>query len=245
MDPPGHLPPQICIESHSNVNHSPIFYLKAYLHHTEPFWQMLDGSCVYSFLEGNNRQHIICARTISSWVRKILGICRGLCLQYPLRFYSVHGFGSWCFPGVHPADRWLSQSFYPSQTLFFLFTSPLWISTRIPCTMLSWALERWHLVGNCHKLTCIQSCSNVGPLGHSFPHCWANCSPMVCEVLSLDSWNYCSGERDLTAQHLPLSVCLIWLDWVRSVPPCGKESNITWQCLITLIYFHYIHGSAV
>ena len=33
----AHLPSQICIESHSNVNLCPIFYLKAYLRHTEPF----------------------------------------------------------------------------------------------------------------------------------------------------------------------------------------------------------------
>ena len=30
-DRPGHLPPQIRIESHSNVNLCPVFYLKAYL----------------------------------------------------------------------------------------------------------------------------------------------------------------------------------------------------------------------
>ena len=40
----GHLPPQIHIESHSNVNLCPVFYLKAYLRHTESFRKKPDGS---------------------------------------------------------------------------------------------------------------------------------------------------------------------------------------------------------
>ena len=48
-DHPGYLPPQICIKSHSNVNLCPVFYLKAYLRHTEPFRTKPDGSCVTSF----------------------------------------------------------------------------------------------------------------------------------------------------------------------------------------------------
>ena len=45
-DRPGHLPPQILIESHSNVNLRPVFYLKAYLQCTESFRKKLDGSWV-------------------------------------------------------------------------------------------------------------------------------------------------------------------------------------------------------
>ena len=45
-DHPGHLPPQVCIESHSNVNLCPVFYLKAYLRHTESFRSKSDGSHV-------------------------------------------------------------------------------------------------------------------------------------------------------------------------------------------------------
>ena len=45
---PGHLPPQICIESHTNVNLCPVFYLKAYLRHTEQFRMKPDGSYVTS-----------------------------------------------------------------------------------------------------------------------------------------------------------------------------------------------------
>ena len=62
-DHPGHLPPQI--ESHSNVNLCPVFYLKAYLRHTESFRKKPDGSRVSSLFLGNNRQHWpVCAKTI-------------------------------------------------------------------------------------------------------------------------------------------------------------------------------------
>ena len=37
MDQVVNLLLQNCIESHSNVNLCPVFYLKAYLHHTKPF----------------------------------------------------------------------------------------------------------------------------------------------------------------------------------------------------------------
>ena len=51
-DRPGHLPPQIRIESHSNVNLCPDFYLKAYLRHTESFRKKPDGSRLTSFFFG-------------------------------------------------------------------------------------------------------------------------------------------------------------------------------------------------
>ena len=44
----GHLPPQIHIESHSSVNLCPVFYLEAYLRHTESFRTKPDGSHVTS-----------------------------------------------------------------------------------------------------------------------------------------------------------------------------------------------------
>ena len=73
MDSLGHLPPQIWIESHSNVNLCPVFYLKAYLQHAEPLSKMPDGSLVTSQFLGKNRKHRpICSKTISSWVRKVL-----------------------------------------------------------------------------------------------------------------------------------------------------------------------------
>ena len=63
---PGHLPPQVHNESHSNSNLCPVFYLKAYLKHTESFRMKPDGSCVTSLFLGNNRQHWpVCAKIIS------------------------------------------------------------------------------------------------------------------------------------------------------------------------------------
>ena len=49
-DHPGHLPPQIHIESHTNVNLCPVFYLKAHLRYTEPFRMKPDGSHVTSLI---------------------------------------------------------------------------------------------------------------------------------------------------------------------------------------------------
>ena len=73
----GHLPPQICIESHSNVNLCPVFHLKAYLRCTESFRKKSDGSRVNSLFLGNNRQHWpVCAKTISSWVWKVLSVAK-------------------------------------------------------------------------------------------------------------------------------------------------------------------------
>ena len=73
----GHLSPQIHIESHSNVNLCPVFYLKAYLRHTESFRTKPDESCVNSLFLGNNRQHLpVCAKTISSWVRKVFCVAK-------------------------------------------------------------------------------------------------------------------------------------------------------------------------
>ena len=74
----GHLPPQIHIESHSNVNLCPVFfYLKAYLRHTELFRKKSDGSRVTSLFLGNNRQHRpVCAKTISSWGQNVLSVAK-------------------------------------------------------------------------------------------------------------------------------------------------------------------------
>ena len=76
-DRPGHLPPQIHIESHCNVNLYPVFYLKVCLRHTESFRMIPDGPCMTSPFLSNNRQHQpVCAKTISSWVRNILCVAK-------------------------------------------------------------------------------------------------------------------------------------------------------------------------
>ena len=75
-DRPGHLPPQICIVSHININLC-FFIRKAYLRLTELFRRKLDGLHVTSLFVGNNRQHRpVCAKTMSSWVRKVLCVAK-------------------------------------------------------------------------------------------------------------------------------------------------------------------------
>ena len=57
------------------VNLCPVFfYLNAYLRCTEPFRMKPEGvMCHFCFFLSNNRQHSpVCAKTISSWVRKVL-----------------------------------------------------------------------------------------------------------------------------------------------------------------------------
>ena len=72
----GHLSPQVHIESHSNVNLCPVFYLKAYLRCPESFRMKPDGSHVTFPFLGHNRQHWpVCAKTIS-WVRKVLCVAK-------------------------------------------------------------------------------------------------------------------------------------------------------------------------
>ena len=86
IDHPGHLPPQICIESHTNANLCPVFYLKAYLRCNEPFRKKPDGSCETSLLLVNNRQHRpVCAKTISSWERKVLSVAKAHVSPGPLQ----------------------------------------------------------------------------------------------------------------------------------------------------------------
>ena len=77
-----HLPPPVCIESHSNVNLCLVFYLKAYLRCTESFRMKPGGSNVTSLFLGNIRQHRpVCAKTISFWEGKFFVFLKHICLQ--------------------------------------------------------------------------------------------------------------------------------------------------------------------
>ena len=72
---PGHLPSKIIIESHSNFNLYPVFYLKVCLCHIKHFRKKSDGSWASSLFLSNNGLHLlVCAKMVSSWVRKIVGI---------------------------------------------------------------------------------------------------------------------------------------------------------------------------
>ena len=195
-DQPRHIPPQICIESHSNANLYPVFYLKPNLYCTEPFRKKLDGSCVTSLFLGNNRQHIqICAKRISSWVRKVLSIVRDMSLGT-----------LWDAAASIALAAGVSLITWPEFLLqldtIFLHISLLQMSTSILGSMLSWALVSSQLVGKCQTLTYINSYRYVGLSGHISPKYQANSSPIVCVVFAIDSTNYCSGKQGPTAKHL-------------------------------------------
>ena len=118
----GYPPSQIHTESHSSVKLCPVFYLKAYMCHTEPFRKKLDGLFVTSPVIGNNMQYkAIYAKTISSWVRNILCIAKAHTSLGSLRCHSIYSLGSWCFPGVHPEGRWLGQSSTPARHYFYTY----------------------------------------------------------------------------------------------------------------------------
>ena len=70
MDQIGHHLPRIHTESHSNVNHCPVCYLKAYLFHTEPFRKKSDGSELSSLFLGSNKQHMSVCTKINFFLAK-------------------------------------------------------------------------------------------------------------------------------------------------------------------------------
>ena len=195
-DRPGHLPPQICIESHSSVNLCPVFYLKAYLRHTESFWKKPDGSRVTSLFLGNNRQHRpVCAKTISSWVRKVLGVAKAhmslgslwgvaacAALAAGVSLVTILQAGDWTrvsMPARHYFSTYITMMDRHQDSVQACRAGPQWVGPL-------WvSVKHWLIL----------SLAYVGLLGRSSPQYRADSSPIVCAVLALDSWNYCSGEQ--------------------------------------------------
>ena len=150
-DHPGHLPSQIHIESHSNVNLCPVFYLKAYLRCAEPFRKKSDGSCVTSHFLGNNRQHRpVCAKTISSWVRKVLCVAKVHISPGSLwrgcRFCSLSGF---VFPWCPSCRQGTGLEFLHWLGTIFHLTLLLCISTRLLYSVPCWASVSGSFLGKC------------------------------------------------------------------------------------------------
>ena len=109
-------------ESHSNVNLCPVFIWSLF----ETYWTILDEAwwitCNFSFL-GNNRQHRpVCAKTISSWVSKVL--CIAKTHMSPGSLHRGCSLSSQSFLGVHSAVRWLGL-----QQLDTIFPSTLLLQT--------------------------------------------------------------------------------------------------------------------
>ena len=66
------------------------FYLKAYLKHTEPFRKKPGRLHVTSLFSGNNREHRpVCAKTISSLVRRVLCVAKA-----PMSLVYLWGAGA-------------------------------------------------------------------------------------------------------------------------------------------------------
>ena len=59
-----------------------------------------------SLFLGNNMQHQpVCAKTISSWVRKVLSVAKAhMSLGLSPGGCCFCSLSSWCFSGYHPAD---------------------------------------------------------------------------------------------------------------------------------------------
>ena len=163
------------------------------------------GFCETSFFLGNKRQHMaVCDKIISSWVRKVLSmakthmslgtVCGAATFVAGVSLLSILLAGDWA--------RVSTQLDTISQHI-----SLLQIGTRILCRLLSWALVSSELVGKCQTLTYTKFCRYFGLLGCSFLQYWVNSFHIVCMVLALDTWNYCSREQDPTAWSPILSVC--------------------------------------
>ena len=180
MDWLGYLPPQICVESDSSVNLCPIFYVKAYLQHTEPLRKKSNGSWVSSLLLGNNRHNMpVCTKMISSWVRKILSIAK---VHIPRCCPKCCSFGGLCYPGFHPARQVTRPEFLCQLDTSFPHVSLLQISSRIPYSVLNWDLvSRLHVAGKCKTLAYRRSCSVLG--------CWSIALPNTEQIVSqLSVW---------------------------------------------------------
>ena len=121
----------------------PEFYLKAYLQCTEPFREKLDGSLVISLFLGKNSQHRpVCAKTISSWVSKVLYIAKA-----HISPGSIQGAAaSACLVTGISLVFLHQQDTFPPTTL-------LQIGTRILCSMLYWASVSRHSPGKCQTLS--------------------------------------------------------------------------------------------
>ena len=161
-------------------------------------------SCLFL---GDNRQYmLVCAKRISSYVRKVLSMAKVYVYGYSLGCYGICSCGSWCLPDLHPAWQALGQSFYSRCTFFSTYVSTTyWQQDSVQ--HLSWTSQSFQFIAKCQILTYIKSCRYVELLDHNSPQYLAHSSSIVSVALMIDSWHYCSGEQGLTVQHL-LSVCL-------------------------------------
>ena len=105
------------------------------MRHTKAFRKKLDGLHVTSLFLGNNRQHRpVCAKTISSWVRKVLCVTKAN--MSPGFLQGSCSLSSCCFPGVPSCRQVTGKEFLHQLDTGFPCTLLLWMSTRILYSML-------------------------------------------------------------------------------------------------------------
>ena len=145
---------------------------------------------------GNNRQHWpVCAKTISSWVRKVLGVVKAhmslgslwgvaasVALAAGVSLVTIMPAGDWnrvSTPARHYFSTYITTYGSAPGLHAACHAGPQWVGP------LQVSVKHWLII----------SLAYVGLSGHSSPQYWAGSSPIVCAVLALDSWNYCSGEQ--------------------------------------------------
>ena len=154
----SHIPPQADIESHSNVNFCPVFYLKAYLRCIESLRIKPDGSHLTSLFLGNNRQHQpICAKTISSWVRKILCVAKAYMSMGSLWGWQLLQPWQLVFPWCPSCRQMTGPEFLHQLGTISPPTLLLQITTRTLYSVLCWASVSRSSPGKCQTLTYTQS----------------------------------------------------------------------------------------
>ena len=106
---------------------------------TESFRMKPDGSCVISLFLGNNRQHWpVFAKTISSWVRKVLCVAKA---HMSLGFLQGHAASAALAAGVSlvsilQAGDW-SRVSTPARHYFSTYiTTTVWHQDSVWCAVL-------------------------------------------------------------------------------------------------------------
>ena len=147
-------------------------------------WKQMHLVCPLLFLDNNRQHEPVCAKTIPSWVRKVLGIanahiskCFPWCCIVCIFWWLVF---PWC-PSCRQAT---GLEFLPQPDIIFLLTLLLLIITRIPFNEVSCVSVSNHSVGKSQTITNIKFCKYAGVLGQSSPQYQANCFPIFCAVLA-------------------------------------------------------------
>ena len=128
----------------------------------------------------------LCAKTFSSWGRKFEVLLRHCLWVLSEMFQHLQLWWLvflWCpFCGQAMGPKFILQLYTNFQNI-----TGLQIDTRIQWSRLSWVFMNIQLVGKCQTFTYMKSWG-YELFGHICPPYWANSSPIICVVLTQDSW---------------------------------------------------------